>query len=56
LETSKCVPKKSFKIKILKDDVNNDDPEVQFIGKGSTKVAEYESQKLTNVVGLQRPS
>jgi hypothetical protein len=42
LETPKCVPKKSFKIKILKDDLVDDDQEVQFIGRGVTKVEEYE--------------
>jgi hypothetical protein len=44
LETPKCVPKKSFKIKILKDDLVDDDPEVQFTGRGVTKLKEYEGE------------
>jgi hypothetical protein len=36
--------KKFFKIKILKDDLVDDDPEVQFTGRGVTKVKEYEGE------------
>jgi hypothetical protein len=45
LETPKCSPKRTFKVKILKDDVDEDDPEVQYTGKGpiknAIKIAEY---------------
>jgi hypothetical protein len=34
LETPKCSPKRTFNVKILKDDINEDDPEVQYTGKG----------------------
>jgi hypothetical protein len=44
LETPKCVPKKSFKIKILKDDVINDDPKIQYTNKRITKIEEYQGE------------
>jgi hypothetical protein len=44
LETPKRSPKRTFKVKILNDDVNDDDPEVQYIGKNSVKIAEYEGK------------
>jgi hypothetical protein len=44
LETPKCSPKRTFKVKILKDDVNDDDPEVQYTGKNAIKIAEYEGK------------
>jgi hypothetical protein len=44
LETPKCSPKRTFKVKILKDDVNDDDPEVHYIGKNAFKIAEFEDK------------
>jgi hypothetical protein len=44
LETPKCSPKRTFKVKILKNDINDDDPEVQYICKNAIKIAEYEGK------------
>jgi hypothetical protein len=50
IETPKCSPKRTFKVKILKDDNNNDDPEVQFTGRspkeGAIKIAEYQGSPV----------
>jgi hypothetical protein len=50
LETPKCSPKRTFKVKILKDDNNVDDSEVQYIGKNpikdAIKIAEYEGKSF----------
>jgi hypothetical protein len=69
LETPKCSPKRTFKVKILRDDIKDDDPEVQYTGKGpiknAIKIAEYEGKPVKmrkfhkspsiGVVDLQRP-
>jgi hypothetical protein len=50
LESPKCSPKRTFKVKILKDDNNDDDLEVQYTGKGpiknAIKIAEYEGKPV----------